>query len=171
MLCVIGSPLYQWDLDRQVQINTVDVNSEFTVHCCHKGDTTTLVVEPIIEGDTILVNIPNILLQRSGIVRVYVSVQRDTVFDTTFYVLARPKPDDYIYTETEVFTVEKAVEKAIEEAIESGDFKGEKGDKGEDGKDGKDGADGKDYVLTDTDKTEIANEVLSSLPTWNGGDY
>lgn len=52
-----------------------------------------------------------------------------------------------------------------------------KGDKGESGYtpikgvdyfDGKDGADGKDYVLTDADKTEIANTVKDLLPKYNG---
>lgn len=36
---------------------------------------------------------------------------------------------------------------------------GDKGDKGD------------SYVLTETDKTEIANAVLEALPTWNGGAY
>jgi hypothetical protein len=34
-----------------------------------------------------------------------------------------------------------------------------------------DGKDGNDYVLTDTDKTEIANAVLDSLQTAEGGLY
>ena len=33
------------------------------------------------------------------------------------------------------------------------------------------GVDGNDYILTDTDKTEIANAVLEALPAWNGGVY
>lgn len=45
---------------------------------------------------------------------------------------------------------------------------------GADGANGKDGKDGKDYVLTENDKTEIANEALSILQSdgipsyWNG---
>lgn len=46
--------------------------------------------------------------------------------------------------------------------------KGEKGDKGDKGEDGKDGS---DYILTDTDKTEIANAVLDALETAEGGLY
>lgn len=30
---------------------------------------------------------------------------------------------------------------------------------------------GKDYVLTDTDLTDIANLVIEILPTWQGGSY
>lgn len=112
MLCVYGSPLYQWDRNRQLRITSVGLGSNFEVHCCHKDDTASLVVAPIIEGDTILVNIPNILLQRSGFLRAYVVVSGDTVYDQTFYVMARPKPDDYVYTETEVKSYE-ALEKRI----------------------------------------------------------
>lgn len=42
--------------------------------------------------------------------------------------------------------------------------KGDKGDTGATGANGKDGADGKDYVLTDADKTEIAEKAASLNP-------
>lgn len=42
---------------------------------------------------------------------------------------------------------------------------------GVDGKDGQNGKDGNDYVLTSADKTEIANAVLDSLQTAEGGLY
>jgi hypothetical protein len=32
-------------------------------------------------------------------------------------------------------------------------------------------AEGKEYVLTETDKSEMVQSVLNSLPTWNGGIY
>lgn len=41
--------------------------------------------------------------------------------------------------------------------------KGDKGDKGDTGAAGKDGANGKDYVLTDADKSEIAESVKSAI--------
>ena len=37
--------------------------------------------------------------------------------------------------------------------------------------DGADGQDGSDYVLTNQDKTDIANIVIGMLPTWTGGSY
>ena len=46
-----------------------------------------------------------------------------------------------------------------------------KGADGSPGQDGQPGADGDDYVLTDTDKSDIANLVLDALPTWEGGSY
>ena len=45
---------------------------------------------------------------------------------------------------------------------------GEKGDKGDTGPAGKDGKDGEDYILTDTDKNDIANLVVAALPVYNG---
>lgn len=104
MLCVHGSPLYQWDINRQLLIDSADLGSDFVIHCCYTEDSNAPVVEPIIDGDKVLVNIPNILLQRYGHLRVYVVVEGDTVYDATFYVMARPKPEDYIYTETEVLS-------------------------------------------------------------------
>ena len=47
------------------------------------------------------------------------------------------------------------------------------GSDGEDGQDGEDGhtpQKGVDY-FTSTEKAEMVNEVLSSLPTWEGGSY
>ena len=120
MLCVYGSPLYQWDRNRQLQVNSVDIGTDFEIHCCHKGDSNTLIVPPIIDGDVILVNIPNILLQESGFLRVYVVTNGDTVYDTSLYVMSRPKPDDYVYTETEVLSYKDIDErmKVLEDGLD-----------------------------------------------------
>ena len=118
MLCIVGSPLYQWDLNRQLEIDSDTLGNKFEVHCCMNGDTSSLVVEPIIDGDSVLVNIPNILLQRNGTLRVYVVTEGDTVYDQSFYVLARPKPDTYVYTETEVLSY-RALEERVSK-IENG---------------------------------------------------
>ena len=48
--------------------------------------------------------------------------------------------------------------------------KGEKGDKGDTGLAGYTPVKGTDY-WTDTDKTDMLNDVLAALPTWNGGSY
>lgn len=159
MLCVYGSPLYQWDLNRQLLIDTVDIHSNFVIHCCHKDDTNALVIEPIFKDDAILANIPNILLQRSGFLRVYVVIEGDTVFDTSFYVIARPKPEGYVYTETEIYTVKEMVEDALIKAKESGDFNG---------KDGHTPVKGKDY-FTEAEKAEmirtVQDEAVGDLET------
>ena len=48
---------------------------------------------------------------------------------------------------------------------------GSKGSQGEKGDKGDKGENGNDYVLTSADKTEIANAVLDSLQTAEGGIY
>lgn len=66
--------------------------------------------------------------------------------------------------------VEAALNKAKEDIndgiankIKSGEFKGEKGDQGLPGEKGEKGDTGDSYVLTETDKTEIANIVLKNM--------
>ena len=46
---------------------------------------------------------------------------------------------------------------------------GAKGDKGDKGDPGTNGVDGKDYVLTDADKTEIAEQAAALVPSGGGG--
>lgn len=134
MLCVHGSPLYQWDRNRQIKIDSVDIGSNFEIHCCYKDDPTSYVVTPIVEGVVLLANIPNILLQRNGFLRVYVVVDGDTIYDQSFYVMARQRPNDYVYTETEVLSY-SALEKRIAKLEEGGGNAGGGGN-GADGKDG-----------------------------------
>lgn len=50
---------------------------------------------------------------------------------------------------------------SLQQKFDSGELKGEPGQPGEPGKDG---IDGSDYVLTDTDKQEIAEIVLREFP-------
>lgn len=119
MVCVHGSPLYQWDINRQLLIDSADLGSDFVIHCCYTEDSNAPVVEPIFDGDKVLVNIPNILLQRHGNLHIYVVVEGDTVYDTTFYVMARPKPDDYVYTETEILSYE-SLSKRMDEFEKNG---------------------------------------------------
>lgn len=85
---------------------------------------------------------------------------------------AKETPDPYKSWVDQVIeaaqSVPQTVESALKAAKESGEFdgppgpqgkpgdKGEPGNDGADGKDGQPGADGKDYVLTEADKTEIA---------------
>lgn len=49
--------------------------------------------------------------------------------------------------------------------------KGDPGERGATGSRGPAGSDGEDYVLTDSDKREIADIVLANFPTWTGGSY
>lgn len=61
-------------------------------------------------------------------------------------------PDNYVTSDE----LTNEVSSALIQAKQNGDFKGEPGD---------------DYILTEDDKREVANIVLTILPTWNGGSY
>ena len=108
-----------------------------------------------------------------------------TGYATEKYVreYAQPKGD---YLESTALPT--AINTALAQAKASGEFdgkdgadgakgdKGDPGEKGDTGAAGKDGANGKTPVRgtdywTDTDKTDMLNDVLAALPTWNGGSY
>lgn len=104
---------YQWDLNQKLIVNDNTINE---VHFCNRTDDCSLVCE-VYEADGLrLVDVPNILLQDTFAVKVYAVCEDYTKLCATYKVLARTKPADYVYTETEVKTWE-ALEKKIEEGI------------------------------------------------------
>lgn len=116
MYKLIGKALYQWDLDRQIEV-TDDSVSE--VHFAHPGDEDALVVK-VDEADGVRVaSIPNILLQGYAPIKVWLVVGNVTVYGNKLTVTGRAKPDDYVYTETEVKRYE-TLEKRIEALEQNG---------------------------------------------------
>lgn len=107
---IIGTPLFQWEVGRKVQIVPVRNMRVDAVHFSNFGDTEALVVKPKEENGMIVADIPNILLQSGSNIVVYsVNISQDsveTILDCTFSVRNRAKPADYVYTETEVLTWE-----------------------------------------------------------------
>lgn len=124
--------LYQWDNGRTA---TVDIECD-VVHFSSLKYGESLAVE--VKGGKVA--IPNKLLMIGEPIYCWAFVKDEggayTKKEQTFAVIKRAKPSDYVYTETEVITIQKAVQNALQEAKESGDFKGEKGDKGDRGNDG-----------------------------------
>ena len=121
--------LYQWDTGRTA---TVDIECD-VVHFANLKYGESLAVE-VKEGK---VAIPNKLLM-SGVPIYCWAFAKDengayTKKEQTFSVIKRAKPSDYVYTETEVISIQTAVENALEEAKESGAFKGDSGANGKDG--------------------------------------
>lgn len=116
MFELIGKALYQWDLDRQIEV-TDDSVSE--VHFAHPGDENALVVE-VDEIDGVRVaSIPNILLQSSAPIKAWLTDGERTICGQILTVIGRAKPDDYVYTETEVKRYE-TLEKRIEALEQNG---------------------------------------------------
>jgi hypothetical protein len=153
--------LFQWDIGQRILLT--DETLPHKVHFRNTNSTKALVV--LMQGSE--APIPNILLQEPYPIEVllyYEDVDESyTVKRKTFKVIPRPQPEDYIYTETEVFkyeTVLAIVQGAAEDAADAkadaaiavadassavqvaqgvrddadaGVFKGDKGDPGEQG--------------------------------------
>lgn len=96
--------LMQWDINQRL---IVDVPAGTQIHYASEaiGDKA-LVTIAYEENGLIYSNIPNILLQSPGTITVYVypikGEEAHTKSCATIVVLPRAKPEDYVYTETEV---------------------------------------------------------------------
>lgn len=92
--------LWQWDLNQQLTV----AGSCTEVHYLDKGSPSTLTVV-VKDGKA---DIPNVLLQRPGRLVVYAYIvdaqDHHTKVCETFGIAPRPKPAEYVYTETEVKT-------------------------------------------------------------------
>ena len=98
--------LTQWDKDRKVIVTGLEGGAE--VHFASPGDDHGAYVVELTGGEAA---VPNILLTMAGVVNVYVYPADRTVFAAALPVMAREKPDDYIYTETEVLSYKTLEEK------------------------------------------------------------
>ena len=95
---------YQWDLNVRLVIEDPSIS---TVHFCNTTDECSLVCDSYIENGVNLVNVPNILLQDTWPIRVYGYDKHYTKHYIVFNIVARTKPADYVYTETEINTWDK----------------------------------------------------------------
>lgn len=96
---------YQWDLNQRLVFD--DVPEKTQVHFSSPNDEQeALVVLTYSEDGKVYANVPNILLQIPGSITVYVyqlnEGRKYTQLKKTFNVLQREKPEDYVYTETEL---------------------------------------------------------------------
>ena len=109
--------LYQWDINRSVRVSDPSVTE---VHFCNRTGDCSLVTKVYANptDSELYADIPNILLQSPFDIRVFAYCDCYTKVEETFKVKARTKPDDYVYTETEVITVQ-TIEKRMDELEES----------------------------------------------------
>lgn len=188
------SYFWQWELDQKLIVKAPNCTE---VHFEDDNSDVALVCEVYELDGKRVVNVPNIILQTAGNLIAYIVFDNTTIRKSRFVVNPRQKPADYVYTETECWTVEGAVERALQEAKESGEFNGadgsdgitphigangnwfigdtdtgnpSRGKKGEQGNTGADGytpVKGVDY-FTEAEKQEIVNDVLETLPIAEG---
>ena len=106
---------FQWDLDRKLIIEDATVSQ---VHYCNKTGDCSLVCEVYEENSQRVADVPNILLQSDWRINVYAYDKNHTKHNAVFQVVARTKPADYVYTETEIVNY-AAIDKRIT-ALEKG---------------------------------------------------
>lgn len=107
---------YQWDLDRKLVVNDPTIEK---VHFCNRTGSCSLVRCVYEVNGKFFVDVPNIILQESYRVNVYGFDANYTKHSTSFNIVARTKPEDYVYTETEVAQWE-ALEARVTEIEEKG---------------------------------------------------
>lgn len=84
--------IYQWSTNVPVY-----VDSASTVQFAQVGSSETMNVEPQASGEVFVATIPNVLLQEAKDIFIYQGEDSERVS-----IIYRAKPDDYVYTETEV---------------------------------------------------------------------
>lgn len=107
---------YQWDLDRKLVVNDPTIEK---VHFCNRTGACSLVRCVYEVNGMFLVDVPNIILQESYRVNVYGFDANYTKHSQSFNIVARTRPEDYIYTEAEVAQWE-ALEARVTELEEKG---------------------------------------------------
>lgn len=99
--------LYQWDIGQRLRLIGVEAGCRVDFI---GGSGEPLCVDAYADGDGVFADVPNILLQYAGWVKVLVYVTDaatgETVSEKTLPVLARKKPSEYVYSETEIKTWE-----------------------------------------------------------------
>lgn len=122
MIQTIGGNLWQWDTGREVKIQPLPGKPVTEVHFNNKTTETALLSEVVSQEDgSYTARIFDYLLQSANYLTVY-AVMKDATGNRTmesamFAVNARPKPDDYLYTEEDFKSLAKAVDKAVSKAI------------------------------------------------------
>lgn len=115
------SCFYQWDSGQAVVVEHEGTIHE--VHFAHKGDKNALTVIPKEIENCVEAKVPSILLQSAETLFAYL-VFRDadgteTRRSASFPVIPRPKPDGYVYTETEVLNY-NSLDERISQIEENG---------------------------------------------------
>lgn len=102
---------YQWDLDRKIIVEDTSITQ---VHFCNRTDECSLVCEVYEEDGLRLVNVPNILLQSNWRINVYAYDRNYTKHSEKYNVVSRSKPDNYVYTETEILNFNTLLDRVNE---------------------------------------------------------
>ena len=104
------SSFYQWDLNRHLIVEDESIEQ---VHYCNRTGEYSLVC-PVFEQEGVrLAAVPNILLQSDWDINVYGYDKEYTKHSVLFRVIARTKPEDYVYTEEELKVWDELLQRVI----------------------------------------------------------
>lgn len=112
-ISVQGGPVWQWDTGRAVEVRS---GTAERVHFARPDDEEALVVETVQEGGRKTAEIPTQLLSEPGTVTCWIWEDGRTTASLSIPVVARPRPSDWVYTPTQVETVE-SLKEWVEERI------------------------------------------------------
>lgn len=124
MITLIDGDLYQWDTGRVVLVEPDNGYVIHEVHFTTKKMDYAYVVKTYVEDNSTYCAIPNILLQQYQDIICYEVRENDdgeeSVSTTTFDVIKRNRPLDYVYTEPEKYTYKELEERIqnLEDAFE-----------------------------------------------------
>ena len=99
---------YQWDIN--VKLIVRDEKVDF-VHFQNTVSDKAYVCKVYVENTNRVVDVPNVLLTQPYDITAYAQANNHTVYAYTFQVYDREKPDNYIYTETEVISIDNKLDK------------------------------------------------------------
>lgn len=103
---------YQWDSNRKLIVDDKNIKQ---VHFTNTVINNALVGEAYDLEGVWVVDVPNILLQDNLDITVYAFGDNHTKYQKTIEVKSKSKPDDYVYTETEVFDYNNKLSKNFED--------------------------------------------------------
>lgn len=126
MLTILNgsSHFWQWDTNQYLIVDNPDVNQ---IHFASPITTSSYVCEVFASGSDRVACVPNAILQQGIKFFAYSVIANNNgitaVAQQTFLVYPRVKPEDYVYTETEVFKYETVLATAQRAAEDAADAK------------------------------------------------
>lgn len=107
------SSFWQWDINQKLVVQDLQNGAE--VHFSNgNSDYALVTLVKTVDGKKVC-DVPNVVLQKSGYVNVFAYVidgeEKYTEYKASILILARSKPEDYIYTETETICYKNLSEK------------------------------------------------------------
>lgn len=101
----VTDSLYQWDKNQILEIDGLNLDVAPEIHFTNATMDRAIVRQSILEDGSVIVNIPNSLLQQAHTIRAYIGIYENDTFKTIEVVdipiIARERPSDYTISDTD----------------------------------------------------------------------